>query len=181
MALIVETGVGLSTAESYISVAEFLAYAYKNYAVTDPVATDAIEQALRRATRFIDGAYRKHFLGYRTQAYNQALEWPRAWVVRPWPGASGYNQGYYSQAGDVLANNVIPQSLKEATAEAAIRELASPGSLTPDRVPSEQILQETVGPITTVFANVSDSRPIVTLIDEILAPLMTQSGIAVRA
>jgi len=188
MALVTENGTGLVGAESYVSVADWKTYALKNYAVTDTVADDAIEQALRRSTRYIDGRYRNRFLGYRTSAYTQALEWPREAVVLNWlpEGASyAYWLGYNAVAGQILANNAIPQMLKDAVAEAAIRELANPGSLTPDRTPARQVLQQTVGPITTVYANVAASRPIVTVIDEILAPLLSRtsafSGSLVRA
>src|SRR3954464_8648987 len=173
MALVTENGTGLVGSETYGSVADFKSHALKNYAVTDTVADDAIENALRRSTRYIDGRYRNRFLGYRTSAYTQALECPREAVVLNWlPEGAGYADwlGYNAVAGQILANNAIPQMLKDAVAEAAIRELANPGSLTPDRTPARQVLQQTVGPITTVYANVAASRPIVTVIDEILAP-----------
>ena len=188
MTLSVEIGAGSATSESYLSVADFKTYALSNYAVTDTVADDAIEQALRRATRYVDGRYRHRFLGYRTFAFSQALEWPREGVVLNWlpEGATyAYWLGYSAVAGQILANNVIPQMLKDAVSEAAIRELADPGTLTPDRTPARQVLQQTVGPITTVYANVATTRPVVTVIDEILSPLLSKissySGSLVRA
>lgn len=187
MTLIVETGAGLSGAESYLSVADFKLYSLANYAVTDPVSDEAVEQALRRATRYIDGRYRARFAGYRTLAYSQALEWPREGVMLNWLPESGYYHlyGYNSGATLLLANNIVPQQLKDAVAEAAVRELASPNSLTPDRKPSGQVLVQTVGPISTTYANVPDTRPIVTVIDEILSPLLSRrsalSGIALKA
>lgn len=178
MTLTVETGAGLANSQSYLSVADFKSYAFANYAVTDPVSDEAVEQALRRATRYIDGRYRTRFSGYRTLAYTQALEWPREGVVLDWLPTSGYLHLYNYNSGAVLllANNIIPQQLKDAVAEAAIRELASPKSLTPDRKPSGQVLVQTVGPISTTYANVADARPIVTVIDELLTPLLLRKS-----
>jgi len=182
MPLIVETGAGLANAESYISVADFKAYWLRNYAVSAPTTDEAIEQALRRATRYIDGRYRDRFTGWRTTAVTQALEWPREGVSLYAPAGWGQywggfaSSGYGYSSGVVLGNAVIPQQLKDATAEAAIRELTSPGSLTPDQVPSKRVLRQAVGPISTEYANTTDTRPIVTLIDELLAPLLSRQS-----
>lgn len=163
MALVVEDGSGLVNADAYLSVAEFKAYVLKNYSVTDPVTDEDIEQAIRRATRFIDGHYGSRFFGYRVES-TQSLMWPRGGVWQ------------FATTAFILEDDVVPQRVKDATAEAAIRELASPGSLTPDRVPSKQVLQRTVGPITTVYANVAATRPVVTVIDELLAPIVSGVG-----
>lgn len=193
MALVVEDGSGQVDAQSYLSVADFKSFALTNYAVTDPVADDAIEQALRRASRYLDGRYRYRWLGIRTNGREQGLEWPRRGVVLSSPytlPSSPYTYGYFPPVewpalSWTIAEDEVPREVKDATAEAAIRELASPGSLTPDRTPARQVLQQTVGPITTVYANVAATRPIVTVIDEILAPLLNRtsafSGSLVRA
>lgn len=187
MSLIVETGAGLTGAESYLSVADFRLYVVSRYGASDPVPDDEIEQALRRATRYIDGRYRHRFLGYPSDPYVQSLEWPRVGVVLQWLSAAGYfyGFGYNTPNGLILSNTIVPQQIKNATAEAAIRELASSGSLTPDRNPSRQVIQQVVGPISTTYANVADARPIVTVIDELLAPLLSAtsaySGSLVRA
>jgi len=179
MALTTETGAGLANAESYLSVADFKAYRLAHHAVTEPTTDEAIEQALRRATRYIDGKYRDRFTGWRTTAITQALEWPRDGVVIIGVSAGWgvhYSAYYGYPGGVILGNTVIPQQLKDATAEAALRELASPGSLTPDQIPSKRVLRQAVGPISTEYANTTDTRPVVTLIDELLAPLLSRQS-----
>lgn len=188
MALIVEVGAGAIDAESYLSVSDANAYHTKNGNSTWTGSDAVKEAALRRATRYLDGRYRSRFLGYRTFAFAQALEWPREAVLMNWlPGSADYAywRGYSAGVGIILANNIIPQMLKDATAEAALRELVSPGYLTPDQTPSKRKLSQTIGPISTTYANDPMTRPVVTIIDEILAPLLTQtsalSGSLVRA
>ena len=163
MALVVEDGSGLVNADAYLSVAEFKTYRLNNYPVASAVTDEAIEQAIRRATRFVDSRYGTSFLGYILLA-DQSLMWPRGGV---WQTAA---------EAFLLDDDIVPQRVKDATAEAAIRELVSPGSLSPDRVPSEQVTELTVGPITTKYANVASSRPVVTIIDEILSPLTSGTG-----
>lgn len=80
MSLSVEDGTGLSTAESYVSVAECDTYATNN-GLTAWTGTAAVKEvALRKATRYLDTAFR--WRGVRSTT-TQALEWPRwelAWT-----------------------------------------------------------------------------------------------------
>src|SRR5215207_6973820 len=180
MALAIETGTGSAAAESYLSVADFKAYRLAHYAVTEPTTDEAIEQALRRATRYIDGKYRDRFTGWRTTATVQALEWPRQNAVIDHPserGFHGWDYGRYAPGySQILDSASVPSQVKSATAEAALRELAFPGSLTPDQTPSKRVLRQAVGPISTEYANTTDTRPIVTIIDELLAPLLSRQS-----
>ncbi len=177
MALIVEDGTGKPDAESYISVADAGVYAAAR-GLTFPVSTapeiTAAEQALRRATEFIDQRYGTRFVGQWAVA-DQALAWPRSYAY------------YRSEA---LADDAVPPQVKAATVQAAVRELASPGSLTPDvttgtikkrvRVEGAVEVEYAVG-----AGGVASQTPIVSIIDQILAPLLAMvsspySGIAVR-
>ena len=82
----------------------------------------------------------------------------------------------------------MPVEIEQATYEASLREITNPGSLSPDYVASQMIKREKVGPLETEFA-VSESssgagsvRPVITIVDEMLAPLLgckTHCGIAV--
>src|SRR5687768_9190680 len=118
MALIVEDGTGLSTAESYISVANADSYHSVRGNTTWTGVDSLKEAALRRATTYIDGRYGARFTGTRRLARDQALMWPR------------------SDATDVegwtIENDEVPVEIERATAEAALRELVDPGSLSPD-------------------------------------------------
>lgn len=133
----------------------------------------AREGALIRATDYIDGRYRvllasgrwaSMFPGVRTAGRGQPNEWPRT-------GAVDYD-------GDQIQPDEIPDEIERATYEAALRELASPGSLSPDFVAVEQVTKEKVGPIEVNYADGSNAggatpnRPIISAIDEILAPLL---------
>lgn len=164
MALTVETGLGLADAESYVSVAEFKAYAaLVGYDYTTPAYTDTqIEQALRRATIWLDARYRSAFQGEWTVS-TQALEWPRAGVVYRREGVDAYS---------------IPDKLKNALCEAAWRELADHGTLSTDQS-GDQIKRDRVGDTETEFrAGAVNARPWLPVIDDLLAGLLKGSAMA---
>ncbi|RJX83490.1 DnaT-like ssDNA-binding protein [Pseudomonas sp. LS-2] len=136
----------------------------------DEVAKQA---ALLRASVYIDGRYRKQlpsgvwaslFPGLKTGGRAQAREWPRT-------GAADYE-------GNVLPDDAVPIEVEYATYEAAWRELSSPGSLSPDFVASQTIKREKVGPLETEYATgtladgAASVRPVISIIDEIIAPVL---------
>ena len=128
--------------------------------------------ALVRATDYIDGRYRvmlrtgkwvSMFRGSRTEGRSQDHEWPRL--------------GATDAEGNAIDDDVVPIEVEYATYEAALRELVTPGSLSPDFVPNTQVTKEKVGPIELSYADGSGTgstpnRPIVPVIDEIIAPLI---------
>jgi len=164
MTLIVEDGTGLSTAESYSSVAATQTYAASRGLAFD--STDELsEQALRRATTWLDSRYRSGFSGYPVHGREQMLEWPRHDAY----DADGYYIPYTS----------VPREVIQATQEAAVRELAVPGSLSPDLIVGQLQKKIVVGPIEIEYANQSeayDNRPISTVIDDILGGLLVYSS-----
>lgn len=108
MALVVETGAGIANAESYISVAEAtIFHAVRGHDV-EWDAIDNKEAALRKATDFITQNYHSRWIGKRVLV-TQALDWPRS--AASWPGYG---------SGD-RPSNTIPQELKNATAELALK------------------------------------------------------------
>lgn len=120
--LTVESGVGLSDAESYVSLAECNAYHAKHGGAAWD-AVDDPEAALRKATQYLDSAYQ--WKG--TPVYSsQALRWPRVGVT-----VDGYD----------LDGDKIPAKLK-----AACCELAAKGELFAD-VSAQQVTEVQVGPI----------------------------------
>lgn len=133
---------------------------------------DARKAALVRATDYIDGRYRvmmatgrwvSMFPGVRTAGRGQANEWPRT--------------GARDNDGNALPVDQVPVEVERATYEAALRELASPGSLSPDFVASEAVTKEKVGPIEVTYAEAATgdqppNRPAIPLIDGILGPLL---------
>jgi len=133
----------------------------------------AKQAALIRASVYIDGRYRKQlasgrwesmFPGSKTAARGQEREWPRT-------GATDYD-------GNPIPGEEVPVEVEYATYEAAIRELLSPGSLSPDFVAAAAIKREKVGPIDTEYAVSADGgtsesvRPVISVIDEIIAPVL---------
>jgi hypothetical protein len=129
------------------------------------VPAGAVLPALVRASAYIDGRYGARFVGVRTGGYAQAQAWPRTGAV--------------TRDGFAIPPSVIPDVIGNATYEAALRELAAPNSLSPDYVASQQVTREKVGEIEVAYASTASLgadavRPVVTVIDEMLAGLLTQ-------
>lgn len=137
------------------------------------------EAALTRGSDYVDLRYRwmtscghweSMFPGQRTGGRAQEREWPRT-------GAVDYS-------GNPIPDDEVPIEVEHATYEAALRELVSPGSLSPDFIPGGQVTKEKVGPVEVQYAeakwnpNATPNRPIVPVIDEILAPLTYRTGCA---
>jgi len=102
MALIVETGAGLSTANGYVTEAEYRAHHGDRGVDVTAQVTATVEAALVNATDYVDKRFGKRFRGYRRQS-GQALEWPRI---------DAYDDD------EILLPN-IPLQLKKAVAEYA--------------------------------------------------------------
>ena len=73
MAIVVETGAGLTSANSYLSEADFEAYCEDR----GRTFTGDVEPALVRATAWIEARYGARFPGYALKGRNQGLSWPR--------------------------------------------------------------------------------------------------------
>lgn len=99
-------------------------------ASTDPLRT----AALIRATTFIDG-YRGRFPGYKADGRDQPLEWPRI--------------GALDATGWAIPADAAPIEIEQATYEAALRELAKPGALSPDLSPAIRMKRVKAGPVET--------------------------------
>lgn len=138
MALIVETGSGSSSSESYASVAEADAYhlSIGNTPWAGITETEK-EQALRRAMAHLTITYRKSWQGYRAFP-TQALDWPRYGV-------------YLKDANTVITNVDIPKLLKDALCDIAI--LAAAGELNPAL--GQGVLSKQVGPIKITYDGTS--------------------------
>lgn len=167
MALIVETGAGSATAETYAALATINAYATKRgltFAITGDDQVLA-EGAARRSFTWLNGTYRSRFTGRRTNGRAQAGEFPRI-------------DCHDNQCPpEYLATDEIPQEIIDAQCEAAIREKASPGALSPDVVVGKIKKSVAVsGAVSVEYAvgtgGVQDQRPVATVIDDILASLL---------
>lgn len=115
MALIVETGTGSVTGESFCSVSDALAYhAARGNATWATITTEQQEQALRRATDYMEAVYSQRWAGIRTTS-TQALSWPRYNVIV---------NGYFT------SSSAVPKLVIAACAELALR--AAAGELLSD-------------------------------------------------
>lgn len=160
MALVVETGSGLSTAESFCSVADADARhsAFGNTAWT---GTDAAkEAALRRATAFMEQRYRNNWKG--TRLYRaQALSWPRYGAI-----VDSYD----------VDSTVVPEEVKNACADLAVKALTE--DLNPDL--TRAVIREKVGPLETEYAEYSPQAKRPVSIDQALAPYLRGGGASAR-
>ena len=116
MSLIVEDGSGLSDAESLCSVAYATTYhADRGNTTWAALTTAEQEQALRKATEYMQEIYGERWKGVRAYPIRQRLDWPRAWAdVDLVP--VGYNS--------------VPDDVARACASLALR--ASTAALAPD-------------------------------------------------
>jgi hypothetical protein len=136
--LILETGAGLATANSYATAAEAATYfdGLNATSAWTAATTDQKEKALRMATQWLDSSYGQAWIGTRSTSA-QALDWPRTYA--------------YDAAGELL-EAVVPAKLKHATIELASRYVSDPASFLPDVAAGEAgVLEESVsvGPIST--------------------------------
>lgn len=119
MAFVVEDGSGLPDSTAYISVAAFQSYHTDRGNDFSLYSVAQIQQAIIRATDYIDRRNRGKFVGIRTLE-TQAREWPRV-------------DAYYFDGRVAIG---IVSEIREATAEYALRGLGE--SLAPDPVYDER-------------------------------------------
>lgn len=129
------------------------------------VPAGTISAARQRGSTYIDGTYGARFSGLPTGGVEQERAWPRT-------GVTAY--------GSALASGIIPLRVVNASYEAALLELQSPGSLAAVVSGSSLVKREKVEGAVEIEYAVSDktdlataARPVVTVIDGLLAPLLT--------
>lgn len=178
MAIIVEDGTGMATAETYLTVAEFKAYHNKRGRAVDMDALDtaASEAALRLATDYMQQVYQDRWLGVRL-TYGQALDWPRAYANR---SESNAVQGADSSVF-WWNENEVPTPVKNACAELAYRATESDDGLMPDLARKEKSVK--VGPIAVDYEEgAGRESPEYTAVDAMLMRLLyTDDGISGNA
>lgn len=169
MTLVVEDGTVVAGAESYISVADASTYhAGRGNIAWAAIATDALrEQALRRATDFMIQRYRQVWKGSRMDQ-SQVLDWPRGYVyLQPFIKGALYPYGTFPY---MVPNNIVPDLVKRACAELALRTAVS-GDLLADL--SQGVVSESVGPIKTEYDRYSPQSKRYPAIDTMLAEFLT--------
>lgn len=162
MALIVETGTGSATGESFCSVSDALAYhAARGNATWATITTTQQEQALRRATDYMEAVYSQRWAGTRTTSV-QALSWPR------------YN---VFVNGFVTLSSSIPRAVINACSELALR--AAAGELLSDS--TQQKTRTKVDVLEVEFDKYSPQSTQYLAITALLAPyFLSGSGVEVK-
>lgn len=151
-----DTTPGAQDADSYVSVEDCAAYAAKKGLAFPTSPAEPAEQALRRATAWLDSTYRIRFPGAATDVW-QALEWPRVGVI------------YRGQPFD---EDTIPQQIKDACCEAAVREMAEPGALAPDLERGGAVKRLKAGSVEVEYADSADLTTTFTTIDGLLSGVL---------
>lgn len=163
MPLVVEDGSGLWDAESYVSASDCADYCDARGLTFSDADENAQEAALRRATAYLDSTFRGRFIGRRVNGRAQALEWPR-------------RNAYDAANEEYLALDEVPQEIITATCEAAVRELAEPGSLSPDLERGGAIKSIKAGSVGIEYAGNAPASTTFTVIDNAVAGLLVSTG-----
>ncbi len=172
--LIVEDGTGRADANAMIAVA----YADSYHTARGNAAwagDDAVkEAAIIRASAYLTGSY--SWQGYKVNARAQRMAWPRT--------------GVYDGDGYSVPSNAVPDEIEQACTEIALRELITPGAMTPDYTPMDRVKSEKVDVIAVEYdlsAEGADSaRPILLSVRDLIGPLLAQgigssiAGVSVR-
>jgi len=160
--LTLDSTAGSPTADSYFSLEEATAYfTARGVAAWAGAANDTIrEQVARKATSYLDNAYRKLWRGFRTEKA-QRLAWPR--------------NGLIDEDGFEIAPNEIPRQVKEAAMEAALLVLSG-SSLEPvlDRGGQIKSISKGVGPLqkSITYMDGASNLPRYTVLDGLLSALV---------
>ena len=179
MPLIVETGAGVAGANTFADAA----YANAYFAASGESAwtgeATAKEAALVRAGRYLNGL---HWQGDKVDEVRQAMCWPR--YNMPLQNSSGMACAGYSYAygaGGYYAywpSNEIPEPVKQAQCEAALRYLAGTEML-PDLKRGGQIVMKRVDVITTQYASSAPAGTRFLAVEALLRPFL-KSGNSVE-
>lgn len=170
-ALVVETGTGSATANSYCTELFATTYFQNQGGNTAWDAADKIqrERALMRATFWIDQTYGDRFVGLRS-VNTQALEWPRSFA--------------YDRQGEDISG--VPLALQRATAEIARRYLEDSAQFFADTAAASNVLEDSVsvGPISIskTYAGTKDTAKKFVVVDRLfqVAGLIESGGWARR-
>ena len=137
MALVIEDGSVVTGANSYVTLAEFKAWA-DSRDISYNADDDVVEAQILRAMDYIERLY---FIGNKANE-NQPLQWPRTEALI---------DGYYADATE------IPKEVKIAVYEATVVEAAGYSEL---EIQSRKTLRERVGDIEVQYAENSENRTI---------------------
>jgi hypothetical protein len=114
--LIVEDGTIVANADSYETAANATTYHAARGNTAWAALTEAQkDEAMRKGATYLDGKYHHRWKGYQVSPLTQNRDWPRAEVK------ISNNNAYAPFYSEYLAITTIPQRLKDAQCEAALR------------------------------------------------------------
>jgi hypothetical protein len=177
-AFVVEDGTGLLAANSYLSENGFFAYwditnsdwDYTSY------SDDEVIGALVRATTYLDNRYRGRWPGVTVNGRLQGLAWPRTGA--PDPRFILTSQFAEDADGNDIDSASVPREVIAACAECAMREVVQPYVLSPDKVSQRTLSESVSGAVAITYERMGDQRPVVVVVDEILAGLISAPATA---
>lgn len=121
--------------------------------------------ALIRASSWIDATYGARFDGIRSGGREQLLAWPR----------TNARDG----SGEAISSDAVPIEVERAVYEAALRELTTPGSLSPDIIPGsikKKVRVEGAVEVEYAAGRAKDMMPILAAVDGLLASLLSRGA-----
>ena len=151
---------------TYGTRAEFDTYiALRGLIIPSDADNDDKDAALLVASEWIDNVYGDFFTGTKTDGFNQVREWPRK---------AAYTN---TDPQYIFTSSEIPERVKQAAYEAAVRQLNEPGVLDKDFEPSLYTSVSVEDAISVEFASHNQSSDIqikIAKIEQLLLPLFDQ-------
>ena len=158
MAFVVETGAGVANANSYASVSAADSYVSDRGLDGWSTLTESLkEQALIKATDFIEATYRDAWKGERL-ASAQTLSWPRLNVIVD---------------GFLLASNIVPIPLVNSCVEMAIKSAAGETLITDQ---GQRVKREKIDVIEIEYQDYSDPTLRYPFVNRLLSPFLLSSS-----
>lgn len=160
--MIVEDGDGIENANSYVTLDEAISYCNARGLTFAASPSSLGDAALIRASAAIDARYGASFPGYRKSGRDQGLQWPRA--------------AAYDSEGWLIAEDIVPIEVIQATIEAAVREFAVPNSMMPDLERGGEIQSIRAGSVGITYASGASAKTKFTLIDGLISNVLSGNG-----
>jgi hypothetical protein len=160
--LVVETGLGLVTADSLATVEQLEAYC-AGRGIACVGTRQEKKAALRRATSNLNNGWA--FKGGRTHGRKQGACWPR------W--------GVTDKEGWAIQQDEIPIEIVQAVCELAAYELTNPGGLTPTVILADRIKRESIMGLTTEYVSTESAeanRPVLTAVNDLLGGFLSEDA-----
>jgi hypothetical protein len=167
-----EDGTGLDDSNSLCSLEDAAAYhAYRNNTAWGALSLGDRKAALIKATDYMQQVYRLKWSGTRTTG-TQALDWPRAFVLRDDYQYQGLNGTTFIGGNFYFPADEVPLEVKNACAELALKSVN--GELAPDI--GQRVLREKVDVLEVQYDQYSPQFTQYRAIDNLLAPFLSSRG-----